>query len=265
MRDGAGQSPAAERRRISGLRRLYDVVQAKNCSTHNTITLASTFGKPEEVCDGFDFDANARLPKGAIVSGGVSMGRTRTNNCYAISDPTISLASADLTGTLGAAAATSVGPFAITAPKTNAFCDVRPPFQPNVKLLAVYPLPWWGIQTSLTYQGLPGQMITASRTYTNAEILPSLQRNLAAGANSTVVIDLIPPGTMYGARMNQVDFRVAKTFSAGHGRIQAKMDVYNLLNTAAVLGLNTTYGTAWLRPTQILLTRLVRVGVDITF
>src|SRR5437016_13629844 len=28
------------------------------------------------------------------------------------------------------------------SPYTSAYCNVRPPFQPQYKLLAVYPLPW---------------------------------------------------------------------------------------------------------------------------
>ena len=82
------------------------------------------------------------------------------------------------------------------SPQALLNCRTAPPFQTQIKLIGVYPLPW-GIQTSATYQGLPGPQITASRTYTNAEVLPSLGRNLAAGANGTVAVPLIAPGTMY--------------------------------------------------------------------
>ena len=64
--------------------------------------------------------------------------------------------------------------FVVDSPQELLSCDTKPPFQPNVKLLGVYPLPWGGIQTAATFQSLPGPQITASRTYTNAEILPSL-------------------------------------------------------------------------------------------
>ena len=36
-----------------------------------------------------------------------------------------------------------------------------------------------------------------------AEIFPSLQRNLASGANGTVNVALIEPGTMFGPRQRQ--------------------------------------------------------------
>ncbi|OLB61385.1 MAG: hypothetical protein AUI11_09900 [Acidobacteria bacterium 13_2_20CM_2_66_4] len=36
-------------------------------------------------------------------------------------------------------------------------------------------------------------------------------------------------------------------------------------NSSAILSLNTTYGTSWLSPTQILQGRLVKVGAQIDF
>ena len=51
------------------------------------------------------------------------------------------------------------------SPQALLNCDTTPPFQPNIKALAIYPLPWWGLQTSATFQSLPGPQITASRSY----------------------------------------------------------------------------------------------------
>ena len=70
------------------------------------------------------------------------------------------------------------------------YCRVSPPFQPNFKFFGVYPLPWWGLQTSAVFQAIPGPEITAVRLYTNAEVLPSLNRNLASGAAGTVNVPL---------------------------------------------------------------------------
>ena len=74
------------------------------------------------------------------MQGGLSAGRERTNNCYAVND--LSLVSFN-TGTV----------FTAGTPRLSDFCDTRPPFQPNVKALAVYPLPWWGLQTSRDLSG----------------------------------------------------------------------------------------------------------------
>ena len=148
----------------------------------------------------------------------------------------------------------------IGAAHSTAFCDVRPPFQPNVKFLVVYPLPWCGIQTAATFQSLPGPQIAATYSVTNAHIAPSLGRDLSAG-NATV--DLIAPGTMYGERLNQVDFRLSKIFRFSRGRIQGNVDLYNLFNADPVLALNNTYGTAWQRPLQILQGRLLKFSVQL--
>jgi hypothetical protein len=151
----------------------------------------------------------------------------------------------------------------VDTPQQTLNCEVTPPFQTQLKLLGVYPWPWWGIQTSATIQSLPGVEITASRSYSSAEVLPSLGRNLTAG-NANV--PLIAPGTMYGGRLNQVDFRLSKVFSIGSGtRVQGNVDLYNLLNASPILALNTTYGTAWQRPLQILQGRLLKFGVQVDF
>ena len=187
-----------------------------------------------------------RLPKSISVSGGVSTGRERLNNCYALND--LCLMSA------------------FAGARLQSRCDVRPPFQPNVKFLVVYPLPWGGIQAGAAFQSLPGPQITASYTATNAQIAPSLGRNLSAGPNGTATIDLIPPGTLYGERLNQLDLRASKIFKIGNGRsIQANVDMYNAPNVDTVLALNTTYGPLWQKPASILQARFFKFSVQFQF
>ena len=225
---------------------LYDVNPTQFGLVSNVIAVAPD---QQQVFDGVDLTANARLPHGIVASGGVSYGRTRTNTCYAANDFSIAVASA-------------TGSTAIVAPRTSAFCDVRPPMQPNVKVLLVYQLPWQGIQTAATIQSLPGPQIAATYSINSAIALPSLGRNLSAG-NATV--DLIAPGTLYGDRLNQVDFRVSKIFKFTTTRIQGNVDLYNLFNVDPVLALNNTYGTAWQRPLQILQGRLLKFSVQFDF
>jgi len=131
-----------------------------------------------------------------------------------------------------------------------------------VKGLAVYPLPWWGLQTSATFQSLPGPQITASRAYTRAEVFSSLGRNLQS---ATANVPLIAPGTMYAARLYQVDYRVSKSIKLPRGRIQANVDLYNAFNASSILAITNTYGQLWLRPTQILQGRLLKFGGQIDF
>lgn len=211
---------------------LYDAnrIVAQN----NVITLSKNFGDQTEIYNGVDLSINLRLPDGAVLQGGTSTGRVTTNNC-----------------------------FVVDSPQQLLNCDITPPFQTQVKLLGVYPWPWWGIQTSATYQSLPGPEITAARSYSSAEVMASLGRPLTTG-NATV--PLIEPGTMYAGRLNQVDFRLSKNIALGGGaRVQANVDLYNMFNSSPTLALNTTYGSAWQRPLQILQGRLLKFGVQVDF
>src|SRR5262249_23122918 len=136
---------------------------------------------------------------------------------------------------------------AATTPSTL-YCHVQPPFQADVKGAASYPLPWWGLQASATVQNHPGPQILARYTVTSAQV-QNLGRPLGLG---TAAAQLIAPGTMYGDRLTQLDVRFGKMFRVQHGsRIQASVDIFNVLNSSAVLSLNTTYGSSWLSPTQI--------------
>jgi hypothetical protein len=213
-----------------------DISSAKFGQVTNLITFAKNFGKQSEVYTGVDFAISARLPRGAQISGGVSMGSLATNSC-----------------------------FVIDSPQQLKFCDVTTPFQPNVKAVAVYPLPWWSLQTSLAFQSVPGPQITAQYPATNAEIRPSLGRDLSAGANGTALVELIEPGTLFDAQVNQLDFRVAKNIRIGRARFQAMFDVFNLFNSSDIQTLNVRYGSAWLQPRLNLDARLFKVSGQIDF
>src|SRR5262249_30806508 len=155
----------------------------------NVITFADHFGQMSEVFSGIDLTANARLPHTINVAGGVSFGRTSTDSC-----------------------------FVVDSPQALYNCKVTPPLQPNAKFYAVYPLPWWAIQTSATFQSIPGPQILANYTATNAQVRGSLGRDLSSGSNGTVSIPLIAPGTMFADRLNQLDLRISRRFTAGRVR-----------------------------------------------
>jgi hypothetical protein len=223
---------------------LYD--QNALVAQNNVVTLASNFGNAQEIYNGVDITVSARLARGIVLSGGPSIGRVESNYCFVVDSPQ----GTGIPPSQGAPSAAGLK-----------YCDVKPPFQPNVKLLGVYPLPWAGVQLAATFQSLPGPQITAARTYTNNEIKGSLGRNLATGANGTASVQLIAPGTMYDERLYQLDLRVSKIFKfGGHHRLQANVDIYNAGNASSILSVNTTYGAAWLRPTSILQGRLVKFG-----
>ena len=201
---------------------------------NNVVTLSNNFGDQTETYNGVDFSMNLRLPSGAVLQGGTSTGRVTTDNC-----------------------------FVVDSPQQLLNCNVTPPFLTQVKVLGVYPWPWWGLQTSATFQSLPGPEITAARSYSSAEVIGSLGRPLTSG---TATVPLIEPGTTYGGRLNQVDFRLSKAFRFGaDARVLANVDLYNMFNASPTLALNTTYGSAWLRPLQILQGRLLKFSAQLDF
>ena len=120
-----------------------------------------------------------------------------------------------------------------------------------MKFLVVYPLPW-KLQTSATYQNIAGIPVTASYPATNAQIAPSLGRNLSAGPTATATLALIPANSQFEDRLQQVDLRFTRTFQASKLRVRGNFDIYNILNETAVLSDNLGYGSQWLTPFQIL-------------
>src|SRR5258708_2952861 len=132
--------------------------------------------------------------------------------------------------------------FVVDSPQQLQYCDVKPPFQPNFKFTGVYPLPWFGLQSSGVFQLIPGPQITASYTARNAQIVPSLGRNLASGANGTVSVELIQPGTVWADSSKQLDMRLSRRIQVGRARILANVDFFNVFNAGGIQTLSTAYG-----------------------
>jgi hypothetical protein len=238
---------------------LYDVNLAKFGQT-TLVTSRVPSGSQIEVYNGFDAAVDVRLPKNFNVNGGVNTGRTETNNCSVVNgNPQIAFAGATSAVGLGALPAT-------TAPRSNAFCDVVPPWSAatQVKVSGTIPLPYQ-FQTGITYQNLPGIPYYSTFVFNNAAIAPSLGRNLSSGANGTVTVDLIAPQTQFEDRIQQLDVRFARNFTFSGKRFEPEFDIYNALNASPILSVNNSYSAAWRTPTQILAGRLLKFGVKITF
>ena len=134
----------------------------------------------------------------------------------------------------------------------------------------VYPQPWWGIQASTNLQFSPGIPIAATYVATNAQIAPSLGRNLAqcgatATCTATVSVPLEPPGTMWERRLQQVDVRFSRTFRVQDFRLRGNLDVANLFNASNVLSLQRQFGATYLNALQIMGGRLVKLGLQVDF
>jgi hypothetical protein len=235
--------------RICGLRDINSVALAGQLTADRMTTFARNYGAQYEHWNGVDLTVNARLPK-VLLQGGVSTGSVFEDNCGVVRNLP------------EAAAATSVN--------SDRFCSTKSPYLTQVKMLGAYTLPF-DIQLSGTFQTSPGPEITASGTFTNAQVLPSLNRTLSTAQN--VSVGLVEPKTQYGERMYQVDFRFGKRFTVNRTRLQVTADLYNALNANAVLVQSNTYGattgaqtgSAWLQPQAILPARIVKFGVQMSF
>src|SRR5205814_359386 len=121
---------------------------------------------------------NGRLPRGITFQGGTNTGRTAISACYIVDNPQALVAPAASPAFISSTSSLSL---------PHDFCNVRPPYQTQIKLSGVYPLPWWQIQASASYASYPGVEISATNPYPNAQVVPSLGRNLAGGAQSVTV------------------------------------------------------------------------------
>ena len=235
----------------------------------NFVTAANNFGKVTDLYTGFDVSLTGRLPNGGQASGGVSVGRERTDFCgiagqVGLGTNTDTTAGKILLENYTGTAINNTVPTATGYP-SKLYCTVTPPYAPDWKALVSYPVPFWGLNVSATWQNRLGPQILARQLLTNAQVAPILGRNLGAGASATTTVNLIQPGTEYSDHLNQLDFRIAKSVKVGHGRVQGTVSAFNLMNANSPLTLNYQFGPSWLTPTGIMQGRLVKFGVQIDY
>jgi hypothetical protein len=153
------------------------------------------------------------------------------------------------------------------------YCHRTEPFLTLVKGYGSYTIPKADVQVSATYQTKPGPLVLAIYTATNGEVAPSLGRSLA-GAAPSVDLQLVSPGPytttnggsghLHGERLHQVDLRVSKILRFAGTSARANVDIYNALNSSAVLLQNDTFSD-WQRPTEILVARFFKFSVQFEF
>jgi hypothetical protein len=238
----------------------YDIKPAKFGLNDSVITQASNYGPRTQIFNGIDLTMNARLKEGAQFAGGLSTGRTVENSCATVDYPQD--------------AKTGVGANIVRAntdPIVPGYCRSTPPWLAGtqVKFMLIYPLPF-SLQTSVIYQNFSGIENTATYTATNAQIAPSLGRNLAqcaagAACTATVTMALDPPGSSYEPRLQQVDLRFSRTLRLDKYKLRGNLDVANLFNANSVLNVQRQYGPTYLNVLQIMGGRLMKVGLQLDF
>jgi hypothetical protein len=226
----------------------------------------------------YEFNFNARLPRGVTFFGGSATERTVANVCAA----------------------------AVTNPNILNNCDQSKsgiPWRTQFKVAGTYPLPWWGVSFSGALQALPGYILgtqaltqggagAPNLTAVNGEgtiftvtpttrytICPgdSAQAGCVVGAlvvpgmnQASINVPLIPPGTELTPRITQVDFSLSKKIAFESISFSPKVDVFNAFNSSAYhtvrsMTYSTAPGATYKLPGSILQGRIFRLAVVVNF
>jgi hypothetical protein len=236
-------APTDSRLELSGQRigGLLEVRPDKIGQVDNYTTFADNFGKQIEHWNGFDLTVNARLREGVVVQGGMSTGRTSTDNC-------------DLRRALPEVA---IGGVSATPER---YCHIDTKFLTQYKAFGTYRVPKVDVQIGVTYQALPGPEVAGNFVVGSAQTEPQVQ--LAPGFR---LVNIVPPGTQYAPYINQLDLRFSKIFRMRGTRAMLNFDLANALNSADFRGINTSFGSRWQAPITIMDPRLFKISAQFDF
>jgi hypothetical protein len=95
---------------------------------------------------------------------------------------------------------------------------------------------------------------------------PHRRRLSVSGLTQSETIDVAPRGTdRPDATTKFVDIRLAKRWTFGRSRLEARFDLFNLLNANHSIWEVDTLGSSWRNPSRILAPRIIRFGVLYSF
>jgi hypothetical protein len=223
---------------------LYNESRAVFGRSNTIVEKASKFGEQTRVSDFVGVRLSSRFANGVQFGGGVDTGRTVSDGCYTVDSPQRLL-----------------------------HCRVVTPFsaQTQIKVFGAYPLPY-DFLVSGVLQNLSGPAILATYAAPNAEIAPSLGRNLSACPNATgpcsatATVPLVEPQTMFADRRTQLDLRVLRRFKFGSRySVDASLDFYNVTNSSSIISLSPTFGPTWQLPTAVLDARMLQFNGRFNF
>ncbi len=265
---------------ISGL---HAVVPGKFGQSNFQIQSASNFGDQYQYWSGVDVNVAMRASKGVSFQGGTSTGQTVRDLCGVSSRlPDALLASQPLAIGVSVPGFTPLNGVQLgMAP--GQYCHLESGFLTQVRGLASYQVPKVDVEVSATLQSKPGQQLAAnyfmpavrtSATPANQAVVADFLGRPPSGSvpGSTVPINLVTPGALYGDRVNELDLRFSKVFRFSGVRTKVSLDMYNALNVNPALTYNQTFNPAvttgsgaWLTPTSVLTARVLKIGASFDF
>ena len=201
--------------------------------------------------NGYELSFLSRLPRSATFFGGVTFERMLERLCD-VDDPNL-LRFCDQTGEL-----------------YQEYGKVEHiPFKPEFKLAGSYPIAK-GFEVSASLLSFPG--LSRSVTWAvPASRFPDGQRTQAVTIGATysgaltAAGGLIPPGTKFNDRWNQLDLGVKKSFRVGKWSMEGSAMVFNALNFSPILSYNNAFGSSLDIPLSNLQPRLLRLSVRTAF
>jgi hypothetical protein len=230
---------------------LYNVVPTKFGQTSNNITDAANFGDQYQKYNGVLINISARNMKGLTIQGGVNTGKTVNDYCSNRAQlPEL-----------------SVGIAGATTSPLNPFCHVDPGVITKANAIASYIIPKVDVLIASTFRSDQGAPLRAIWNAPTATVVnPALGRTISGGA-ATAAIDIVAPGQVWGDRVNEFDLKLAKVVRFKQFRSNIGIDVFNVLNSNAVLNFNQAFvpGGTWLQPLQVLTPRFFKISAQIDF
>ena len=220
---------------------LYNVTPSLFGQTNNFLTDAGTYGEQYQRYNGVLVNVTARLRNGLTLQGGINSGKTVTDNCgVRVELPEIT--------------------------PVNPYCHNDPGFITRMSGLGTYTIPKVDVLVSGTFRSDQGLPLAANYAVPSAVVALSLGRP-PSGNVPNVTVNLIEPGEHWGDRINEFDLRVAKILRLGRTRTNVGFDVYNVLNSSAVLTYNQNFipGGSWLTPLTVLTPRFVKISAQVDF
>ncbi len=230
---------------------VYNLDRSKVTAVQELDTTATSARR--QLFTGYEFTMNSRLPGGATIFGGTSIDRGQTVTCDEPDNPNL-----------------------------DRFCDQREtgvPFRAQFKLAGSYPLPWFGIQLGGSFQSYPGAVLGTTNQLSGSTwlITPTTRYGatcpgpctpgalvMPALTEASLTVPLRPFGTEFLNRLNQLDLRGSKNFTVGRTRLEAQVELFNVMNSDAALTVRgTNFGTAaYQQAASAIQGRIVRIGAQ---
>ena len=206
-----------------------------------------------------------RLPRGGQLFGGGGIERERIRSCTAPDDPNY-------------LSPTPTIPQNTTNYTGQAFCDdfaIDIPWKKGLKLAGTTPVVW-GIDVSVAFQSneSPNSTRTMNATRGITRYPATCPAPCPAGqiimpsdvfGQTSLIMYLEPARATFVERINQLDFKVSRTFRVGRFSVLPVFEVFNVNNSDAVISYLTTNALAatYLAPNSIMQGRMYGLGTTI--